>query len=309
MTETNPTEHPPASDVPELSGVDLARVTLRQARQTARKNGGEVRAPHNRSQTVLRRDRREPSGFAAVLQGLMADRAWELPAAGGTVLDRWSDIAAAVSPHLPEHVQAVAFNPETGQLDLRPDSPAYATQLRLISARIVAAANQAAGTDAVRTVRVLPTGAAPEPHTTQPAPAASTVTGAPVKTRESASTGFHQTLAAHQAARPKRHSNADIAQAVERQTRAMHELSTRAFPEPETVDDAPASIDTMRVLLRQHSSPPAQRHHHRHLLHRRNRRLHLRHHRRHPNPPQRHRHPVTDLDRHRRPRHPHREDG
>ncbi|WP_308010518.1 DciA family protein [Streptomyces olivaceus] len=51
---------------------------------------------------------------------------------------------------------AVAFHPETGQLDLRPDSPAYATQLRLITAQIVATANSTVGTDAVRTVRVLP---------------------------------------------------------------------------------------------------------------------------------------------------------
>jgi hypothetical protein len=43
------------------------------------------------------RNGREPTGFAAVLQGLMGDRAWDLPAARGTVLDRWPDIAAAVS--------------------------------------------------------------------------------------------------------------------------------------------------------------------------------------------------------------------
>ncbi|MBZ4319234.1 DUF721 domain-containing protein [Streptomyces huiliensis] len=64
----------------------------------------------------------------------MADRAWELPATGGTILDRWPDIAATIAPQPPHHVAAVAFHPETGQLDLRPDSPAYATQLRLITA-------------------------------------------------------------------------------------------------------------------------------------------------------------------------------
>ncbi|MFF4795613.1 hypothetical protein ACFY2M_39260 [Streptomyces sp. NPDC001276] len=46
---------------------------------------------------------------------------------GGSVLDRWPDIAAAVAPQLPSRVAAVAFHQETGQLDLRPDSPAYAT--------------------------------------------------------------------------------------------------------------------------------------------------------------------------------------
>jgi hypothetical protein len=57
---------------------------------------------------------REPSGFAAVLQGLMVDRAWDLPAAGGTVMDRWPDIAAAISSRLPGHVAAVAYHLETG---------------------------------------------------------------------------------------------------------------------------------------------------------------------------------------------------
>ncbi|WP_324607231.1 DciA family protein [Streptomyces rimosus] len=57
---------------------------------------------------------------------------------------------------MPHHVTAVAFHPETGQLNLYPDSSAYATQLRLITARIIATANSTAGTDAVRTVRILP---------------------------------------------------------------------------------------------------------------------------------------------------------
>jgi predicted nucleic acid-binding Zn ribbon protein len=149
---------------PELSGVDLARVALQQARLAAKNNGGgEARAPRRRRSTTVKWDGREPSGFAAVLAGLMADRAWELPAAGGSLLDRWPDIAAAVAPQLPHHVTAVAFHPETGQLDLRPDSPAYATQLRLITARIVATANTSVGTDAVRTVRVLPRVPLPRP--------------------------------------------------------------------------------------------------------------------------------------------------
>ncbi|MFE4822896.1 DciA family protein [Streptomyces sp. NPDC056704] len=255
MTETTNTPHQqPAPVEPELSGVDLARVALHAAKEAARARGEQMgikKTPKRRVRPTVRRDGREPTGFAAVLQGLMADRAWDVPAAGGTVLDRWPDIAASLSPKLPDHVQAVAFHPETGQLDLRPDSPAYATQLRLISARIVATANHAAGTDAVHTVRVLPAGAAPEPCTVQPAPAAATEPGAPVKARESASVGFRQALAAHQAARPERYVDAGIAQAVERQTRAMRELSARAFPETEVgSDDQPAPIEVARVQRR-----------------------------------------------------------
>ncbi|MFE4415121.1 DciA family protein [Streptomyces sp. NPDC056821] len=53
-----------------------------------------------------------------------------------------------------------ALHAESGQLDLRPDSPAYATQLRLLSAQVITAANDAVGTQAVRAVRVLAVGAA-----------------------------------------------------------------------------------------------------------------------------------------------------
>lgn len=173
----------------------------------------------------------------------MADRASELPAAGGSVLDRWPDIAAAIAPQLPDHVQAVAFHPATGQLVLRPDSPAYATQLRLISARIVAAANESAGTGAVRAVRVLAVGATAAARTVPHAPVTPTAPAAPaapVKTRQMASSGFREALAAHQSAVPAQTLDPGITEAVERQTRAMRELSRRAFPEAEVVpDDAP----------------------------------------------------------------------
>ncbi|GAB1331683.1 DciA family protein [Streptomyces sennicomposti] len=249
MTETITPGGQPADGAPELSGVDLARIALHQARAAAKKRGDTVdRAPRRRRQQGVRRDGREPAGFAAVLQGLMADRAWELPAAGGSVLNQWPDIAAAISPRLPDHVQAVAFHPETGHLDLRPDSPAYATQLRLINARIVAAVNQAAGTDAVRTIRVLPVGA-PEPRVTQTAPATA-APEAPVKTREMASEGFRQALAAHQAAQPEQHVDTAIVQAAERQTRALRELSARAFPETAASDDQPAPIEAARLQRR-----------------------------------------------------------
>ncbi|MEU3954033.1 DciA family protein [Streptomyces achromogenes] len=254
MTEQTTTiDQTGRSDAPELSGVDLARVALQQARLAARTNGSEARAPRRRRATTVKRgDAREPAGFAAVLAGLMADRAWELPAAGGSVLDRWPDIAAAVAPQLPHHVAAVAFHPETGQLDLRPDSSAYATQLRLITARIVAAANEAVCTDAVRTVRVLPPGTAPAPRT---APAAAPdAPQAPVKTREMGSPGFHQALAAHQAVVTPSRIDPSIAEAAERQTAAMRALSLRAFPEPEPAGNEPAPIEQARIERRRQAA-------------------------------------------------------
>ncbi|MGW2109083.1 DciA family protein [Streptomyces sp. NPDC001948] len=262
MTEqTTPTEQTTGDNAPELSGVDLARVALHQAREAAKKRGAsEARVPRHRRQRVVQRDGREPSGFATVLAGLMADRAWDLPAARGTVLERWPDIAASIAPQLPDHVQAIAFHPETGQLDLRPDSPAYATQLRLISPRIVAAANDSVGTNAVHGIRVLNVGAAPAPalRTERPSPqtpATPGATEAPVKTRETASRGYHEALAAHQAVTSAQRLDPGITQAMERQTRAMRKLSHRAFPESDvSADDAPAPIEQARAQRRRQAA-------------------------------------------------------
>ncbi|GLW03804.1 DciA family protein [Streptomyces lavendulae] len=258
MTETiNPTQQDQEQTMTaarELSGVDLARVALHQAREAAKARGASSgtrktrRAPRT---TSVRRDGREPAGFGAVLQGLLADRAWDIPAAGGGVLDQWPDIADAVTANLSAHVTATAFHAETGQLDLRPDSPAYATQLRLLSTRIIAAANDATGTQAVRTIKVLAIGQStgPESRTAVPAPA-SAVSEAPVRTRDMAPAGFHRALAAHRAVPRAREVALDIAQAAERQTRAMRELSQWAFPEPDTLADEPAPIDRTLVQRR-----------------------------------------------------------
>ncbi|MFF0486802.1 DciA family protein [Streptomyces sp. NPDC004435] len=186
------------------AGADLARIALHQARAAARARGQATRAPRRRPRpNAALPDRRDPAGFAAVLQHLMAERAWDMPAAGGTALAQWPGIAAAVSPTLPAHVQATGYDPETGRLDLRPDSPAYATQLRLLTARIIATANEHTGASAVQALRVLPPGAidtTPPPATDRPTPGAAAAPAGPVKTRETASAGYRLALEAHRAA-------------------------------------------------------------------------------------------------------------
>ncbi|MEU2100226.1 DciA family protein [Streptomyces globisporus] len=222
MTEVN-TPASQSDTAPELSGADLARISLNQAREAAKQRGAsKTRAPRRHQTRTVRRDGREPSGFAAVLQHLMTDRAWTLPAAGGTVLERWPDIAATIAPQLADHVQALTFHPETGQLDLLPESPAYATQLRLISARIITAANETTGNATVRTIRVLPPGTAPadrpaRPTSPAPAPAPQE---APVTPRDTVPDGYREAIAAHRATwTQQQHINPTIQAAAERQLR------------------------------------------------------------------------------------------
>ncbi|ASY37040.1 MULTISPECIES: DciA family protein [unclassified Streptomyces] len=143
------------------SGADLARVALRAALEEARKNGtGRPASKTPRpARTRPRRDGREPLGLGAAIEALVTERAWELPAAGATLRERW----AVIAPDLAENVAAVGYDADTGCLTLSPRSPVWATEARLRQAQIIEAANASAGRTVVRTVRVLTPGTGPAP--------------------------------------------------------------------------------------------------------------------------------------------------
>ncbi|MDX2855318.1 DciA family protein [Streptomyces scabiei] len=240
------------TETPQLSGVDLARVALRAAKVAAQKNGGGRTAqPKPRTASVVRRGGREPMGLGAAIGALITERAWELPAAGATLRDRW----AAIAPELAGHVAAVSYDADSGRLTVCPESAAWATKARLEQTRIIAAANESAGRTVVRTLRILAPGtvAVTEPADACPQPAA--VPAGPPRTRETASDGYRRTLAAHQEARPVSRVDPAIAEAVKRQNKAMRELSRRAFPDLDVVpDDAPAAIDAARARRRRQAA-------------------------------------------------------
>ncbi|MEU2800874.1 DciA family protein [Streptomyces sp. NPDC007117] len=230
----------------EVSGVDLARVALRAAMEQARKNGsGQKTKRKPRTGATVRRDGREPMGLGAAIGALVTERAWELPAAGATLRERW----AAIAPELAGHVVAVGFDADSGRLTVCPESSAWATKARLEQTRVVAAANKAAGRQVVSALRILPPGAVPMPERADvaPEPAAPAV---PVERRPPPD-GYRRAIEAHRQAAPPSRVDPGIAEAVERQTAAMRELSRRAFPEPEVAaDDAPAPIEQARLQRR-----------------------------------------------------------
>ncbi|MFE5549266.1 DciA family protein [Streptomyces sp. NPDC056534] len=241
----------------EASGADLARLMLQRARQDAKQRGDDRPGPARRPKKTsnIQYHGRAPVGLSGAFQSLLADRGWDVPAAGGSILDRWPDIAAAVAPRLAAHTTALAFDPETGQLDLMPDSPAYATQLRLMTPRIITATNEMSGAAAVRTVRVRQPGTLPV--TSTPAPATGTTAAepaGPVKTRETASAGFRRVLALHHEAWTPFQQDPALAAAVGRQEQVRLDLGTRAFPdisEEDQEDETPTSLEEIRAQQRQ----------------------------------------------------------
>uniref|UniRef100_UPI003F4994DB hypothetical protein n=1 Tax=Streptomyces achromogenes TaxID=67255 RepID=UPI003F4994DB len=127
--------------ITEPSGVDLARQALVAARETAKKNGTtQTKKPTRRPGTVARRDGREPLGLGTAIGMMTTERGMVAPAAGGSALAQFDDILAAAAPELAGHVQAVKFDADTGRLDVAPDAPAYATQLRWSAPTLIAAA-------------------------------------------------------------------------------------------------------------------------------------------------------------------------
>ncbi|MEU6300007.1 hypothetical protein [Streptomyces erythrochromogenes] len=66
------------------SGVDLARVALRAAREAAKKTGTRTAKSKPRPARPVRRDSRTPMGLGEAFTALIAERGWEIPAAGAS---------------------------------------------------------------------------------------------------------------------------------------------------------------------------------------------------------------------------------
>lgn len=135
------------------AGVDLARAALAAVRAEARRRG-------TRQSTQVRRgggrrsgagpDDRDPQPLQATIRRLLAERGWEAPAAVHSVLARWPSIVGA---EVAAHCTPEAF--EDGELVVKADSTAWATQVRLLAAQLVRRLNEEVGDGTVKRVKVL----------------------------------------------------------------------------------------------------------------------------------------------------------
>ena len=78
-------------------------------------------------------DPRDPQPFGAVLAKLVKSRGWERPAAEATVFGEWAKVVGA---NVAEHCRPVKL--ENGELTIEAESTAWATQLRLLAAKLLA---------------------------------------------------------------------------------------------------------------------------------------------------------------------------
>ncbi|MFC8171152.1 DUF721 domain-containing protein [Streptomyces sp. NPDC057242] len=153
----------PGTAVPEPSGVDLARVALRAAKEQARARGAAAQQKKQARRggglrSGARADGRDPMALGAAINRLITERGWETPAAVGGVMGRWPQI---VGDDLAKHCVPVRFDdePDARVLTVQCDSTAWATQLRLLAPTLVARLNEDLGHGTVRLIKVLGPGA------------------------------------------------------------------------------------------------------------------------------------------------------
>jgi predicted nucleic acid-binding Zn ribbon protein len=78
-------------------------------------------------------DPRDPQPLGAVLARLVKARGWQQPAAEARVFGEWEKV---VGPDIAAHCRPVKL--ESGELTVEAESTAWATQLRLLAARLLA---------------------------------------------------------------------------------------------------------------------------------------------------------------------------
>jgi predicted nucleic acid-binding Zn ribbon protein len=78
-------------------------------------------------------DPRDPQPFGAVLAKLVKSRGWQRPAAEATVFGDWPKVVGA---EIAAHCRPTKL--EGGELTIEAESTAWATQLRLLAARLLA---------------------------------------------------------------------------------------------------------------------------------------------------------------------------
>lgn len=145
----------------ELTGIDLVRRTLEEARAAARARGhdagrGRAAPPVPRRVGGQRRswsgpgpDVRDPQPLGKAARDLAKKRGWSGHVAEGTVLGHWPSV---VGQQIADHASPTALN--DGVLSVAAESTAWATQLRMMQAQLLAKIAAAVGNGVVTSLKI-----------------------------------------------------------------------------------------------------------------------------------------------------------
>ena len=147
----------PVGEIVELTPpAQVAREALNRARAAARAKGIRPGQPSRRlladppPSTGARPGGRDPQTFGAVVQRLLHERGWVQEVSVGGVIGRWREV---VGDQVADHCVPETF--EDKVLVVRADSTAWATQVQLLTPRLLERLAQEVGEGVVETVTVL----------------------------------------------------------------------------------------------------------------------------------------------------------
>ncbi|WP_290515973.1 DciA family protein [Aeromicrobium sp.] len=133
---------------PTTDGLGLAREIASAYRgTTAPVTPGVKRRVKPAKPNRAKRD--DPSSLADLLGQVVRDQGWDDQLAAQRVFTDW---AAIVGPEVAQHSEVISF--DDGEVEVRTDSTAWATQLRLLAPRIVAKLNAELGDGSVLRILV-----------------------------------------------------------------------------------------------------------------------------------------------------------
>ncbi|MGJ9413973.1 DUF721 domain-containing protein [Aeromicrobium sp. CF4.19] len=138
---------PPAKEAAPDDPLSLAR----QIADSYRNGPAARRRPHRpRAQSPRRTSKEDPSTVSDLLGEVVRAQGWDSRLASQRVFSDWAGI---VGPEIAQHSEVVAFS--DGILQVKADSTAWATQLKLLAARLVARLNDELGHGSVLRIEVI----------------------------------------------------------------------------------------------------------------------------------------------------------
>ncbi|AFM14836.1 putative RNA-binding protein containing Zn ribbon [Mycolicibacterium chubuense NBB4] len=151
----------PPAHLAGMKGMDLVRRVLEEARGAARVQGKDVGrgrtspAPRRSAPTSRRRwsgpgpDHRDPQLLGSATSELAKSRGWSTRVAEGAVFGRWR---AVVGDQIAAHAEPTSLH--EGVLTVAAESTAWATQLRMVQAQILAKIAAAVGDGVVTSLKI-----------------------------------------------------------------------------------------------------------------------------------------------------------
>jgi predicted nucleic acid-binding Zn ribbon protein len=158
-----PTNEGPPAHLAHLAGMDLVRRALEEARGAAKSQGKDV--GRGRTSPITRRvagrggrrswsgpgpDSRDPQKLGFVIPDLARTRGWTTRVAEGAVFGQWPTV---VGEQIAEHAAPTAL--QDGVLTVTAESTAWATQLRMVQAQLLAKIAAGVGDGVVKSLKIV----------------------------------------------------------------------------------------------------------------------------------------------------------